>query len=154
VTSVTPVRKAGGTWQQAAATTGFPNLSYAFDQVKKTVSTVFPKLAKTGLYVGCPHAMAKHSHHQIKNTDKSGKNWRAFMHTGHFDDTICVHPHADKELEMKNLIGMTFHEFGHLINDIVGLPNTQKNADAVIKKYFGVDIKYGGPGRVQYVEAT
>jgi hypothetical protein len=152
VSQVVPVRKAGGSWQEIASATGFPNLTYAFDQVKKTVSTVFPKLAKTGLFIGCPHSMKKHSHHQLKDTDRSGKNWRAFMHTGHFDDSICVHPHAEKELGMHNLIGMLFHEFGHMINDILGIPNTQKNADAVIERYFNMKIKYEQPGRVQYVD--
>ncbi len=145
------VRKASGSWKDVATSTGFPNLVKAFHQVKEVVQTRFPALSDVGLYIGCPHSMKKHSHHQIKNTDRSGRNWRAMMHTGHFRKSICVHPHADTELKMRNLIGMLFHEFGHIINDIVGLPNTQANADKVIKKFFGVNIKYEGPGRIQYI---
>lgn len=74
------------------------------------------------------------------------------MHTNHFPEVICVHGHAEKELPLKNLIGMLLHEFGHMINDIIEIPNTQKNADAVIYHYFGIAIKYSNPGRVQYAD--
>jgi hypothetical protein len=130
----------------------YPNLAFAFMQVKTAVTSVFPELRGIKLFVGCPHGLGKHSHHQWKDEDKSGKNWRAFMHTGHFKDTICVHPHADVELPMRNLIGMMLHEFGHQINDIINIPNTQKNADGVIQRFFGIKIKYSQPGRVQYAD--
>ncbi len=132
----------------------FPKLTRAFHKVKKAVSRVFPELAKVRLYIGCPHALEKHSHHQWKDSDRSGKMWRAFMHTGHFDDTICVHPHAEGELSERQKIGMLFHEFGHIINDLMGYKNTQKNADASIRKFFGLEIKYEGPGRVQYIDLS
>ncbi len=146
---ITAVKRVRGDWTDARE---YPRLAYAFSQVKDTVSLVFPGLAAIKLFIGCPHGLEKHSHHQWKDSDKSGKNWRAFMHTGHFKDTICVHPHAEGELKMRNLIGMFFHEFGHQINDIINIPNTQKNADAVVERYFGFKIKYSQPGRVQYVE--
>lgn len=146
-----PVYKSKGSWQNVAKDSGYPNLAYAFDTVKRLVSGVFPELGKVGLYIGCPHSLMKHSHHQIKNSDKSGKNWRAFMHTNHFPSTICVHPHAETELRLRNLMGMFLHEFGHQIADIEKIPNTQEAADRMVKKYFGIDIKYEGPGRVQTV---
>lgn len=148
------VEKMEGPWTQLGASTGYPKLAYAMGEVKRVVSAIFPELAGTKLFVGCPHTMEKHSHHQVKDTDRSGKNWRAFMHTGHFDNTICVHPHAEKELKMDQLIGMVFHEFGHRIADLKKVKNTQKNADLMIEKYFGIKIRYRGPGRIQYVRAS
>lgn len=145
------VQKVVGPWMGVASSTDYPKLAYVADEVKTTVARVFPELGATRVFVGCPHTLKKHSHHQRKDTDRSGRNWRAFMHTNHFPKTICVHPHAETELETAHLVGMFFHEFGHLICDIVKCPNTQKNADRVVKKYFGIEIKYKGPGRVQYV---
>jgi hypothetical protein len=143
------VKQVSGDWTLVRE---YPKLAYAFSTVQDAVARVFPELASVQLFIGCPHQMKKHSHHQWKDTDKSGRNWRAFMHTGHFKNVICVHPHADRELKMRNLIGMMLHEFGHQINDLVGLPNTQKNADLVIFRYLGIGIKYEGPGRVQYAD--
>jgi hypothetical protein len=149
MTSVTQVKRVKADWSEVRE---YPRLAFAFSKVQEAVTSVFPELRNIKLFVGCPHNVEKHSHHQWKDTDRSGKNWRAFMHTGHFKDTICVHPHAETELEMRNLIGMFLHEFGHQINDIVNIPNTQKNADGVIYRFFGIKIKYSGPGRVQYAD--
>lgn len=146
---VRAVKRIKGDWKEARE---YPRLAFSFSSVKDAVSRVFPELADTKLFVGCPHQDTKHSHHQLKNSDGSGKNWRAFMHTNHFKKTVCVHPHADTELQTRNLIGMLLHEFGHLINDIIGLPNTQKNADGAIERYLGIKIKYSNPGRVQYAD--
>lgn len=146
---VRPVKHVSGDWTEVRE---YPKLAYAFSAVKDAVSRVFPELASFQLFIGCPHQQSKHSHHQWKNSDRSGRNWRAFMHTGHFDKVICVHPHADRELKMRNLIGMILHEFGHQINDVIGIPNTQKNADGVIYRFLGIKIKYDGPGRVQYAD--
>lgn len=147
--AVRAVKRIRGDWKEARE---YPRLAFSFSSVKDAVSRVFPELADTKLFVGCPHQEGRHGHHQIKDTDKSGKNWRAFMHTNHFKKTVCTHPHAETELPGRNLIGMFLHEFGHLINDVVGLPNTQKNADWVILKYLGIPIKYSNPGRIQYAD--
>jgi hypothetical protein len=147
-----PVLKVGGSWETQAVKTGLRNLPLAFDRVRGAVASLFPDLADVRLFVGCPHCLEKHSHRQWKNEDRSGRSWRAFMHTNHFPKTVCVHPHAETELLMQNLIGMFFHEFGHLIADLVGVPSTQKNADGVILRYFGIKIGYEGKGRVQFVD--
>lgn len=143
------VKRVRGDWQSIK---DYPRMAMAFEKVKEAVGAVFPELRKTRIFIGCPHQKEKHSHHQWKDTDKSGKNWRAFAHTNHFPSTVCFHPHAEKEMETRNLIGMMLHEFGHQINDVVGLPNTQKNADLVILKYLGLKIKYSNPGRIQYID--
>jgi hypothetical protein len=147
-----PVQRVQGTWIDLAESTEYPKLAYAMNEVKKVAGGVFPELADMKLFVGCPHCMDKHSHHQWKDSDRTGKNWRAFMHTNHFPKTICVHPHAEKELEMRNLLAMLFHEFGHSVCDIVGWKNTQENADRASFRFFGVEIFYEGPGRVQTIK--
>ena len=146
------VREAG--LQQGQKSRSCRSLSRSFNAVRKLVGKKFPTLKKTKLNTSCPHVKKAHSHHQIKNSDGSGKAWRNFMHTAHFDNTICAHPHAESEVTMGHQVGLLLHEFGHLICDLTGTKNTQACADRMIKKHFGITIQYTEPGRLQYAEVA
>lgn len=144
-----PVRRKAGTAVQLIDESGYPNITYAFTQIKQLAIGVFPQLADARLVIGCPHQMGKHSHHQIKDSDRSGRNWRAFAHTVHFPNTVCMHPHAESELPLNHLIPMMAHEFGHLIAEVLKVKNSQKAADRLSEKYLGIGIKYTTPARLQ-----
>lgn len=144
-----PVQRMSGDAVTLMDESGYPNIVYAFSQIKQLASSVFPDLANARLVIGCPHQMGKHSHHQIKDSDKSGRNFRAFAHTVHFPNTVCIHPHAEHELPLKHLIPMMSHEFGHLIAEVLKVKNSQKAADRLSEKYLGIGIKYTTPARLQ-----
>lgn len=144
-----PIRHATGNAVELIDESGYPNIVYAFSQIKQLAASVFPELRDARLVIGCPHQLGKHSHHQIKDSDRSGRNWRAFAHTVHFPNTVCIHPHAENELPLKHLIPMMSHEFGHLIAEVLKAKNSQKQADRLSEKYLGIGIKYTTPARLQ-----
>ncbi len=149
-----PVRRLHGDAVTLIDESGYPNLVYVFNEVKKLAVSVFPGLADLKLFVGCPHAMAKHSHHQLKDTDKTGRNKRALFHTCHFPHTICVHPHVETEVtDLRHLTGLIGHEIGHIIADDLKLKNSQKQADRLSAKFLGIPIVYRGSRRLQYYKS-
>ena len=149
--SASKVSKLSGSAVEMIDKSGYPNLAYAFSEVKALACLVFPNMQDLKLFVGCPHAMGKHSHHQLKDSDRSGRSMRALFHTCHFPHTICVHPHVETEVtDMRHLVGLLGHEIGHIIADDLKLKNSQKQADRLSRKFLGIPITYKGERRLQY----
>jgi len=69
------------------------------------------------------------------------------MHVFHHPGCICV-ASAAVDLPLKNLRGLFYHEFGHLI---VGKSGTEFDADMVIWEYLGIPIRYAGKKELQEV---
>lgn len=50
------------------------------------------------------------------------RQWRLFMHTGHYRMTVCVARASETELTDKELVGMFAHELGHVVGVELGYP--------------------------------
>ena len=80
--------------------------------------------------------------HRCKDADKEHQeNKRQYMHSLHFPDTIC-YAKATEKLPAKYIKGLIWHEIGHILSDLKGKKSTEKQANAIIKKIFGITIKY------------
>lgn len=108
-----------------------------FWRIKSEVARAFPYLSRTRLRL-CVAANAEHA-----------QSFRQHAHTFCVDDTsICV-ARAIENLPDENIVGLLWHEFGHLIG---GPKSTEKAADGYIWKNFGVKIRYDrNNGNIQYV---
>ena len=72
------------------------------------------------------------------------KSKRQYMHvfcSNYYNDPIC-YAEAVNNLPLKHIRGLIWHEIGHIIADDEMLKSTEKQADRMIKKYFGIEIKY------------
>lgn len=117
-----------------------------FEDVRDFVSRRFKKFANFKLNIGCPLIEQRRKYHP--------EGYRAYMHTGHYKNTICVHPLAEK-LGSKYLYGLFLHEFGH------HFPAGQKagelgqmGADLSVLDKFGKVIRYGGKKELQYIRSN
>ncbi len=117
-----------------------------FREIKSKVGKKFPTLKNT-MWNGCPKA---EEDHEMDN--------RYYAHVMHVTDPIypiiCVSSYLT-HLPEKNIKGIFWHEFGHLIDIMVGKNKWDKfsesRADLAIKKHFGVLIKYDDDD-VEYVD--
>jgi len=119
-----------------AALDGVQDYLKVFCDVRRVVAAKFPELEKVRMAI-CPEIARRRKAHRDPLERK-----RSFGHTGHVDATVCVHPKIFK-LDLPFMIGLTFHEFGHLIAVPRGLTG-QSDADGVIGQYFDVPIFYDG----------
>jgi len=71
---------------------------------------------------------------------------RMYAHVGHMDGYVCV-SHDFGDLPEATAIGILLHELGHLL-----CPNGEPSADLIIKKKFGIEIKYSPEFELQYVD--
>lgn len=97
----------------------------AFRAVKKIIAQKFPSAASVNLIIGCPIAEKDHK-----------DSPRQYAHALHLDNVICV-THKMEELPTKNLVGIFFHEFGHILGG-----NEENEADMLIMENFNIVIKY------------
>lgn len=75
---------------------------------------------------------------------------RAWAHTNHVEDTICVHPGFDTGLDDEHQAGILLHEIGHILR-----PGDEMMADTAVKSLLGVTIEYDKhQGAVQYIGAV
>lgn len=107
-----------------------------FLDVKGTVSEKFPNFSEIELNIGCPIANKDHR-----------KSSRQYMHVFCTDGCVCC-ANAASKLPEKNLYGLFFHEFGHLI---AGPKGDECAADMAILKNFGIVINYCGKKELQEV---
>jgi len=115
----------------------------AFKKVLSIVSRKFPEM-RTVAMAPCPDA----------EENNAGSD-RQFMHTGHETDTIC-YAEAFKALPLRNIYGLMFHEFGHLItivrreiNEHTDPDEAEMLADVAIFDSFGLEIAYEGDELLQ-----
>jgi len=90
--------------------------------------------------------------------DDNAESERQFMHCGHEADTIC-YAEAFKDLPLRNLYGLLFHEFGHLITitrrqvtEHTEPDEAEMLADVAILDSFGLEIAYEGDELLQALE--
>ena len=75
------------------------------------------------------------------------------MHTMHRRGQVCASARA-AELPIESVIGLTLHEVGHHLAELVWGSSEQNEADAVVAKLLGVRIMYAGPLLIQRVSAS
>lgn len=117
--------------------------------IYQTVVRKYPKLKNT-FFSYCTRAQMEHK-----------KDARAFAHTFHHykytpKETAFVicYAHEIKKLPVKNIRGIMWHEFGHIIDYIrhkgISEPYSESVADLEILRNFGVLIKYDN-NRIEYI---
>src|SRR3990172_348125 len=114
-----------------------PALERIFNRVRSFVSRRFPELRSIKLYSGCPDAERSHRHLKGTRFDKDGHS-RYYMHWGHIKGFVCTSSHVFRELKKDELYGIFLHEFGHALADLLGITNSQDQADGLIWKYFRI----------------
>jgi len=81
---------------------------------------------------------------------------RVFAHTGHRKGVVCWAKEANSELSDREILGISFHEIGHVIADQIGqLPGhnlvvrgektpqqTQDEADEIVRQILGIPLYY------------
>ncbi len=70
---------------------------------------------------------------------------RAFMHTGHHADTICIASQT-AALDKHHIVGLFLHELGHLLGR-TGEPG----ADLWVMRRLGIPIEYRGKLGIEWV---
>jgi hypothetical protein len=115
----------------------------AFAAVKSQAVSRLPWLKRVRL-CHCKAADAEHR-----------RSWRQFMHSCHKDMwTICYARDAEFEMTPLELIGMTSHEFSHIIGEALRFPEHSKmqrgaktpdavqlEADWISRNVLGIKIK-------------
>jgi hypothetical protein len=110
-------------------------LARLFARVHQFVTGKIPALRRVRLVL-CP---------EIRKGKRGAAARRAFMHVGHYDDVICVHPLANR-LSTGYLAGLFLHEFGHLATDA-----GDAEADRWVFERLGIPILYRGAMRLEWV---
>ena len=117
-----------------------------FEDTKEFVSLRFPKFRNFKLNIGCPEIASRRKYHR--------EGYRAYMHTNHIKNTVCVHPLAEK-LSSKHLYGLFLHEFGHhLRGGNKSGEKGQMGADTAVLREFGIPIWYDKKKELQYIKGV
>jgi len=86
----------------------------------------------------------------VRKDHESGKDaGRAWAHTNHCEDTICVHPGFDTGLDPEHQAGVLLHEIGHVLR-----PGDEKEADVAVRDRLGITIEYDMEHGLQFIGAS
>lgn len=108
---------------------------FLFQRVRAFVATRCQRLLKIEFNPLCREILAYR-----KSQSGDFKGLRAFMHVGHHPSVVCAWLPAVRTLSISHQIGLYLHEFGHL-----GSNAGDDQADAWVKRKFGIAICYTGP---------
>ena len=87
----------------------------------------------------------------VRKDHETGKDaGRAWAHTNHVEDVVCVHPGFDTGLDPVHQAGIILHEIGHVLK-----PGDEKDADVAVRTKLGTTIEYDkGQGGIQFIGAS
>jgi len=99
-------------------------------------------------------ARARMRYCRVADQDHARK-WRLFAHSNERPYTACWARAADTELTDKEILGIAFHELGHIVGETLGFPEhlkpirgpgtpwrVQAEADWIAQQVLGARIRY------------